>query len=305
MSLDLAKAAAKLLSSGQCTSVSQVAEHFLRTGLTSKLLHKATITRALNNFASAAGIELQYVRGRPRKMLSAANKERRLQFVQKHRQDDWNNVLFTDRKKFKFSYPGERVTRGRWVQKGQSYRVNTVNHPQVVNLYAGICRFGVTACHTVAGTSKHRSEFANKQGKPAKNITAAEYKDVLLRTLLPEGERLFRGKGVTAWVLQQDNDPTHRVAEQAVSQFNKERQSRVNLLANWPPNSPDLNPIENFWSWVDAKVNSLGCKTFDEYKDQLLATIKQAPKQMLFKLVTSVPRRLVRARDQLGERINA
>lgn len=76
----------------------------------------------------------------------------------------------------------------------------------------------------------------------------------------------------------------------------------MSLLAGWPPNSPDLNPIENFWSWVDAKVSALGCKTFLEFKKQLFLTISQAPKQLVADLVDSVHTRLALVRKLEGDR---
>jgi hypothetical protein len=65
---------------------------------------------------------------------------------------------------------------------------------------------GIIEPHLVTGTSKRGpSNYLNQHGEPAKNITAAEYADVLDCTLLPGGEDMSREHGVRHWVLQQDN----------------------------------------------------------------------------------------------------
>lgn len=62
------------------------------------------------------------------------------------------------------------------------------------------------------------------------------------------------------WYLQQDNDPSHGVATQELKQWNATNAANVQLLLNWPPNSPDLNIVENIWGIVQQKVNSIGCR---------------------------------------------
>jgi hypothetical protein len=142
----------------------------------------------------------------------------------------------------------------------------------------------------VAGTSQNQSRFLNKKGQVSKNITAAEYAAVVGDTFLPEGERLF---GPIGWILQQDNDPSHkRAAENAVAAHNKKRGSNIQLLPSWPPNSPDLSPIENLWGYIQGKVNARGCKTFAEYQQAVLSELKAVPKQMLRNLFDSMPTRL-------------
>jgi hypothetical protein len=203
-------------------------------------------------------------------------------------------VLFTDRCKFYFKHPGVPVKPQQWVKQGQKFEACAVNHAQTANLYAGISRYRVTDCHIVAGTSKHKSTFVTKQGKPAKNITAHEYEAVLTSTLLPNGRNIFSTKGVASWVLQQDNDPAHKAATAVVQAWNHKHASSVTILSNWPPNSPDLNLIENCWSYVQAKVDALGCKTFEQFKQAVLDEFMHMPKSMIINLYDSMPKRVAK-----------
>lgn len=59
---------------------------------------------------------------------------------------------------------------------------------------------------------------------------------------------------------------------------------------------------KNFWAWVEGQVNSLGCKTFEDYKKQLLNTISQVPNPMLARLVDSVHGRLAKVRELGGKK---
>ena len=165
-------------------------------------------------------------------------------------------------------------------------------NPQCVNVYAGISPYGMTVMHVVAGTSKHATPHKTKLGKPARNITAVEYMEVLHKTLLPEGTRMFTMQGFSTWYLQKDNDPTHGVAREVVKQWNAMKGSSVQLLPNWPPSSPDLNIIENVWAWVQQKVNKQGCQGFDQFKQAVKDGIASVPKSMITNLYGSLRRRM-------------
>jgi hypothetical protein len=248
------------------------------------------------------GTPIRAFRGKPAKRLTNDTKQKRLQFCKANKGRSWANMMFTDRKKFLFSYPGAKVRAVEWIQVGATRQAACVNHPQCVNIYAGISKYGVTKCHIVAGSSKTKTSFVNKKGQTAKNITSSEYQHVLKDTLLPGGKLLFSVHGTSCWVLQQDNDPTHRVATDIVKEWSKDHASNVSLLNNWPPNSPDLSPIENVWSYVQGKVNSLGCTTFDQFKVAVVAVFQAVPKRMLINLYNSMPKRLAKVIELDGDK---
>ena len=60
-------------------------------------------------------------------------------------------------------------------------------------------------------------------------------------------------------IYQQDNGPSHKLDSSHINAWNSLHGSAVELLPNWPPTSPDLNPIEIVWGWMEAKINDTGC----------------------------------------------
>lgn len=295
-----AERALQLLLTEGCSGAESVARTLHSEGVTPAVVHRTTVVRAARREARAQGTPIHVVRGKPAKQLSPATKQKRLAFARANLQRDWTQVMFTDRKKFMFSHPGAKVGSMAWVVKGSKREACTASHAQCVNVYAGITPHGATSCHPVAGTSKHKTQHLNKQGKQAKNITASEYREVLQVTLLPEGNKLFRQHHTRSWVLQQDNDPTHKVAHSTVAAYRTVPACSIEVLKDWPPNSPDLNPIENVWSYVQRKVNLMGCKTFEDFKEAVLQEVQAVPQEVLANLYASMPRRLQKVIDLEG-----
>lgn len=280
----------------------EAAQQLHTKGYAAQVVHRSTLVRAAREAAASQGIRLAVHTGKPAKQLTADTKQKRLAFALANRGRDWGRVMFTDRKRFQFWYPGTKVQRCRWVKKGTKPEAYTVNKPQCVNLYAGITKAGITVSHLVAGTSKQKSAYKTKMGKPARNITCAEYGNVLKTTLLPGGDLLLPGSSRLPWVLQQDNDPSHKAAPAVIATWNNSQTNKCELLDNWPPNSPDLNPIENVWSWVDGKVQQKGCKTFEEFKAAVQATLQEVPARLLTSLYGSMPNRILKVIERGGDK---
>ena len=60
----------------------------------------------------------------------------------------------------------------------------------------------------------------------------------------------------------------------------------------WYSQSPDLNPIENLWSYLDWTLRDRKCGNLDELWQALQEALKSLPVDYLTKLVDSMPSRL-------------
>lgn len=232
------------------------------------------------------------MRGRPAKRLGLDTKKKKLAFAQANKATCWKRVMFTDRKRCIFSFPGDKLNSMHWAVKGTTRQAASVNHPQCPNVYVGITRWGVAQGHVVSGSSKDKATHLNKKGQLAKSITGSEYESVVASTFLPQGTKIFSTQGMGSWVLHQDNEPSHKVAAAVINKWNLARGYSISLLPNWPPNSPDLNLIENLWGYVQAKVHSQGHTTFEAFREAVLKELGYVPQEVLTNLYNSMAKRM-------------
>lgn len=299
---EAAQRALDYLRDGSSSAVG-VARRLHQEGITPRQVHRRTVVRAAKKVAKTLRLNLRAQTGKPQPELKPAHKAQRIAFAKANLHRDWTRVMFTDRKKFIFAHPGSRVTPVTWTTGQANRRATTVSHPATFNVYAGLTPRGMTKIHVVAGSTGHKTLHKNKKGQPAKNITASQYKEVVSNTFLPEGDRLFKGRGVLPkWVLQQDNDPTHKVAVVLARRRNRERLGKVEVLKNWPPNSPDLNLIENVWAYVNARVQSRRCETRADFEKAVQEELQAVPINYIEKLYKSMPARLSQVLKNEGER---
>lgn len=296
------KALGMLCNRASCSGSADVAKQLASTGITGKLLHKTTVMRAAKRVACLQGKKLIARRGKPKKGLTELQRQKRLAFAVASMDMEWSNVMFSDMKRFYFRYPGSKVNHDvRWVLEGnEDQSVFQPSSPSCFNIYAAITKHGVTHVHVVSRTKQHKEQHLTKRGQLARNITQAEYTSVVKKTLLPAGHNVFSRQGIPRWVLQQDGDKSHGVAMHLAKAWSKHKCPSVSILPNWPPNSPDLNIMENVWAWTQKRVDKLGCRSFDEFKQTVVDALAAVPQHVVDNLFDNLKQRMAIVIEKRG-----
>jgi hypothetical protein len=122
------------------------------------------------------------------------------------------------------------------------------------------------------------------------------------RRILPfakrKGNELF---GTREWVFQQDGATAHTSNR---AQGWCERNLNSFLEKNhWPPNSPDLNPLDYFfWNEVVTKMNVNHSMTLDEFQEEISRAIAEVPVDMIKKAVNRFTYRVRKVEEAKGGR---
>lgn len=88
-------------------------------------------------------------------------------------------------------------------------------------------------------------------------------------------------------VFMQDNARPH--SSESTKRFM--RRNRVKVL-DWPPYSPDLNPIENLWAYLSKRVSVLAPFGTDALEVAIVMEWNRIPQSYINTLVTSFERRV-------------
>ena len=140
-------------------------------------------------------------------------------------------------------------------------------HDEKINVWGGFCASGVGLLKLVEGIMK-----------------ADQYVHILSEAARPSIDLLFGGDN---YLFQQDNDPKH------CANITREYMRQHNIpLMPWPPQSPDLNPIENLWSILDRKMMIRRVNTKDALFQALDTGWRELDVDLLTKLVDSMPSRI-------------
>lgn len=209
-------------------------------------------------------------------LLSKCHWQLRLQWAKEHRNmtiEDWGKVIFTDETKVNF-HCSDGI-KWCWKKRGQPFEDRVVS--QTMKFGGG--KILVWGCFTVHGVG-----FARLiEGK----MNALKYQGILEDQL----EQTFSWYDLDKndSIFMHDNDPKHTAKSTVKFLQNKQIQTM-----KWPAQSPDMNPIENLWSYVKKQLSlstSLP-KNSHELWERFMTVWSSISEIYCRKLIESMPERI-------------
>ena len=172
----------------------------------------------------------------------------------------------------------------RWKPEIEQRRENaTPKFEQSIMIVGGICKYGLSNLIFCSGTQNNFS-----------------YKQFLL-FMKEDMEKIQKENHLEEpLIFQQDNAACH-------TSFDSK--SIIEILFNnntieWPPNSPDLSPIENVWAILKEKLSKRKIKNLDDLRDNILDIWVKFPNSLCEKLCSQFKHKIKYVEEYGGKRIN-
>ena len=177
---------------------------------------------------------------------------------------DFTKIFFTDEKRFIMNFvPNKQTNQIRLTKKTKMQlkqnneevekllTIPVEKNPKGVMVAGGVSYYGVGKLNFIVGVMDSYA-YAQTLDNYQKDI---DY---------------YRELGVDL-IFQQDNCPSHTSADI------KQKLSKMRKLDFWPPNSPDLSPIESVWSEVQSKLEGYTFKNMDDFKKKIVYEWNRVP----------------------------
>ena len=214
---------------------------------------------------------LKYKKMAKKPLLKSVHKTARLEFARRHMNwvQEWNNVIFSDEKKFNLDGPDGCSYFWHDLSKKPSVKISRNFQGGSVMVWGAFSLLGKLPLSFI--TTRMNSEM---------------YTSMLDVILIPFLEDVV---GDSDFFFQQDNAAIH------VSTFSRQWfASRDIPLLEWPACSPDLNPIENLWGFMAQEIYKSGkqYETVRDLKKAINECWESITSNYMANLVKSMPNRL-------------
>ena len=217
--------------------------------------------------------------GKPRKtlkrpLLTGKHLSKRKEFADYiiNEKVDYNNIFFTDEKRFLLNFvPNKQTYQIRLTKENQMklkqgneeikklITVEVEKHPKGVMVAGGVSSAGVGKLNFVVGT-----------------MDSCAYKQTLLN--YQNDINYLNEKYNKNLIFQQDNAPCH------VSKDAQTVLENMKKLKDWPPNSPDFSPIESVWSLIQERIQGMKFQNLEELEKKILHEWNRIPQKYCEKI---------------------
>lgn len=246
-------------------------ENFPELALTK--LNQSTVNRARHKMG------LHYLPTRQNCAVTQSARNTRVAWCKKQLEigRNWHNVVFSDESWFEIG-PHKK-----WIwRRHDDYSPDTmtpkVAHPPKVMIWGAIGH-------------NFKSKLVFIQG----NVTGDVYFDEIIcgSGLLEDADQRW---GLGNWILQQDNARPHVRKDilEAMMYYS------IDILPQWPPYSPDLNPIELVWAIMKRRVEAQNPKSIQELKNIIFDVWENLSMQTINSLVDQMPNRIQKVISSQG-----
>jgi transposase len=209
---------------------------------------------------------------RKRPLLTEKHREKRLRFALENHGEEWDDVIFTDEKFFLFGPEGVRL----WKRPQEEEICGFVPMERTkFMVWGGIWKGGKTGLFIAEDS-----------------IDSGEYQNILWEYLIsPQHEEFLQYMRVL-----QDNAAPHTSASTRDFLDNFE----VELVEDYPPMSPDINPIERVWGWMVNYINHRDAKTPHRYQRLIEEAWEMCPQKTIDAFIFHVPSILKEIEEKKG-----
>ena len=211
-------------------------------------------------------------------LLKKEQKRKRLEWARAHAnwgQEQWRRVIFSDEAKIILNPHIGNVRI--WRREGEELLPECIEPTRKfgggsIMIWGGIAGNGLRMIEEIEGT-----------------LTATKYVEILennVRTAFDEYWNDFD-------YFQEDNDPKHggpRGAKLTKEWFGNNSDI---IRMEWPVNSPDLNPIEQMWYLLKKRVALSPNRTKENLFETVQSIWNSIPTEEIWKLIDSMPRRII------------
>lgn len=212
----------------------------------------------------------KYTKKMRQPFLKPEHEESRLKWAREHItwKDEWDNVVFTDEKKFNLDGPDGFAYYWHDLRKEAQFKFSRNFGGGSLMVWAGCSKVGKT-----------------QLAKITCRMNSKNYIDMLEDIFIPFSEDFMPDE----MIFMQDNASIH-VSRETKQWF---EQKNIELL-KWPARSPDLNPIENLWGIMAREVYGGGkqYQTIQELEVAVRNCWRNIRLPLLEKLINSMPGRL-------------
>jgi transposase len=220
-------------------------------------------------------VKLQYT-------ISRNNAAKRTSFCVQHEKTDKRSWISLDAALFRYDYSTGPAVKCCWMSRDKPVIKYKAQHSSYVLVYAAVSMHGVSPLVEVA--SSHKRVV----------VPCSEDFQHAMERLNEWARSLPRHRANYRFVM--DNAKCHTSASS--KEFLAD--AGIQLVPEWPAQSPDLNIIENLWSILRTKVERATTKDFDQFKRNLHAAWQTIDPVVVSRLYDSWNGRMSRVVESLG-----